>query len=196
MTVQVKPSVLHGDLWSGNISGVDGQPSIFDPAVYYGHSEADFGMSWCAGFRPAFYEAYHEVLPPQPGIHFACCLLLSVTQGFALHACDAHSAYRQLLPFVVYWLFDSYTLCTDCGLDSLLASGCARCCITCVAAEKHLYGDLVANCTIHKVCLKASAQTADQRPLFYFHHRFCRPETALPVVPLPEPLQPVWRVLL
>jgi fructosamine-3-kinase len=38
--------VLHGDLWSGNIGSVDGQPSIFDPAVYYGHSEAEFGMSW------------------------------------------------------------------------------------------------------------------------------------------------------
>ena len=24
-------------------------------AVYYGHSEADFGMSWCAGFSDAFY---------------------------------------------------------------------------------------------------------------------------------------------
>ena len=45
---QVRPCVLHGDLWSGNIGSVDGQPSIFDPAVYYGHSEADFGMSWCA----------------------------------------------------------------------------------------------------------------------------------------------------
>ena len=38
--------MLHGDLWSGNIGSVDGQPSIFDPAVYYGHSEAEFGMSW------------------------------------------------------------------------------------------------------------------------------------------------------
>jgi len=46
---QVRPCVLHGDLWSGNIGSVDGEPSIFDPAVYYGHSEADFGMSWCAG---------------------------------------------------------------------------------------------------------------------------------------------------
>jgi hypothetical protein len=45
----IKPSVLHGDLWSGNIAGVEGQPSIFDPATYYGHHEAEFGMSWCAG---------------------------------------------------------------------------------------------------------------------------------------------------
>lgn len=47
----IKPSVLHGDLWSGNIAGVEGQPSIFDPATYYGHHEAEFGMSWCAGGR-------------------------------------------------------------------------------------------------------------------------------------------------
>lgn len=67
VALQVKPSVLHGDLWSGNISGVDGQPSIFDPAVYYGHSEADFGMSWCAGFNSAFYDAYHKVMPKAPG---------------------------------------------------------------------------------------------------------------------------------
>ena len=45
---QVRPSVLHGDLWSGNIGSVGGEPSIFDPAVYYGHSEAEFGMAWCA----------------------------------------------------------------------------------------------------------------------------------------------------
>lgn len=32
----IKPSVLHGDLWSGNIAGVEGQPAIFDPATYYG----------------------------------------------------------------------------------------------------------------------------------------------------------------
>lgn len=32
----IKPSVLHGDLWSGNIAGVEGKPTIFDPATYYG----------------------------------------------------------------------------------------------------------------------------------------------------------------
>jgi protein-ribulosamine 3-kinase len=36
------PSLLHGDLWSGNI-GVDtqGQPVMFDPAPYYGYPEAE-----------------------------------------------------------------------------------------------------------------------------------------------------------
>ena len=34
--MQVKPSLLHGDLWSGNMSPVEGgEWSILDPAVYY-----------------------------------------------------------------------------------------------------------------------------------------------------------------
>ncbi len=65
--LEIKPSILHGDLWSGNIGTVDGKPSIFDPAVYYGHHEADFGMSWCAGFSPAFYEAYWSVIKKDEG---------------------------------------------------------------------------------------------------------------------------------
>jgi len=42
---------------------VDGKPSVFDPAVYYGHNEAEFGMSWCAGFSQSFYDAYFDVMP-------------------------------------------------------------------------------------------------------------------------------------
>ena len=42
--IEANPSVLHGDLWSGNIAAVDGEPCIFDPATYYGHHEAEFGM--------------------------------------------------------------------------------------------------------------------------------------------------------
>ena len=39
--VQVKPSLLHGDLWSGNLSVVEGgQWAILDPACYYGMSPA------------------------------------------------------------------------------------------------------------------------------------------------------------
>eukprot|EP00850_Spirogloea_muscicola_P020956 SM000232S07926 [mRNA] locus=s232:26480:29056:- [translate_table: standard] len=66
--VEVKPALLHGDLWSGNITAdKQGKYVILDPATYYGHSEAEFGMSWCAGFGPAFYSAYFAVLPKQPG---------------------------------------------------------------------------------------------------------------------------------
>lgn len=64
---EIKPSLIHGDLWSGNISGVGSVPAIFDPACYYGHHEAEFGMSWCAGLNSSFWDAYHEVIPRQPG---------------------------------------------------------------------------------------------------------------------------------
>eukprot|EP00249_Psilotum_nudum_P005783 c19210_g1_i1 orf=157-1104(+) len=66
--LEVKPCLLHGDLWSGNIAAdKERHPVILDPASYYGHNEAEFGMSWCAGFSSAFYNAYFEVMPKQPG---------------------------------------------------------------------------------------------------------------------------------
>ncbi|XP_019461137.1 PREDICTED: protein-ribulosamine 3-kinase, chloroplastic [Lupinus angustifolius] len=66
--VIIEPCLLHGDLWSGNISSdKNGEPVILDPACYYGHSEAEFGMSWCAGFGGSFYNSYFEVIPKQPG---------------------------------------------------------------------------------------------------------------------------------
>lgn len=60
--IDVKPSTLHGDLWSGNIASCNGEPSVFDPACYYGHHEAEFGMSWCAGFTSAFWNGYRELI--------------------------------------------------------------------------------------------------------------------------------------
>ncbi|KAG8391754.1 hypothetical protein BUALT_Bualt01G0219900 [Buddleja alternifolia] len=64
----IEPCLLHGDLWSGNISSdKNGEPVILDPACYYGHNEAEFGMSWCAGFGGSFYNAYFEVMPKQGG---------------------------------------------------------------------------------------------------------------------------------
>ncbi|KAK8915931.1 hypothetical protein KSP39_PZI022785 [Platanthera zijinensis] len=64
----IESCLLHGDLWSGNISAdKNGDPVIFDPACYYGHNEAEFGMSWCAEFGAAFYRSYFEMMPEQPG---------------------------------------------------------------------------------------------------------------------------------
>ena len=64
-----KPSLLHGDLWKGNFMVSDsGHAAIFDPAVYYGHREMDLAMTKLfGGFDDAFYQAYHEVYPLQPG---------------------------------------------------------------------------------------------------------------------------------
>lgn len=63
------PSLLHGDLWSGNAScGPDGKAWIFDPAAYVGHYEAELAMTELFGRNPAaFYDAYHEVNPIDRG---------------------------------------------------------------------------------------------------------------------------------
>ncbi|MGC6430996.1 MAG: fructosamine kinase family protein [Jejuia sp.] len=62
----IKPSLLHGDLWSGNyLISKDGEPYLIDPAVYYGHSEVDIAISKLfGGFGETFYEAYWSILPP------------------------------------------------------------------------------------------------------------------------------------
>ena len=65
--VDPKPSIIHGDLWSGNIGTADGRPTIFDPACYYAHHEAEWGMSWCASLGPAFWQGYRELIPEDPG---------------------------------------------------------------------------------------------------------------------------------
>lgn len=64
-----KPSLLHGDLWSGNfMTERTGSPILIDPAVYYGHRETDLAMTQLfGGFGPAFYEAYHREYPLEKG---------------------------------------------------------------------------------------------------------------------------------
>ena len=56
-----KPSLLHGDLWSGNFMCDDtGVPVLIDPAVYFGHRSVDLGMTTLfGGFHSLFYESYH-----------------------------------------------------------------------------------------------------------------------------------------
>ncbi len=64
-----KPSLLHGDLWSGNfITGKDGKAWLIDPAAYVGHAEADIAMTELFGSLPDdFYSEYMSVYPIQPG---------------------------------------------------------------------------------------------------------------------------------
>ena len=56
------PSLLHGDLWSGNfLIKTDGTPYLIDPAVYYGHGEVDIAMSQLfGGFNTTFYQSYQK----------------------------------------------------------------------------------------------------------------------------------------
>ena len=61
-------SLLHGDLWSGNAMATSSGPAIFDPAVYYGHREADLAMTRLfGGFAAEFYDAYDSVWPLEAG---------------------------------------------------------------------------------------------------------------------------------
>ena len=66
---EVTPSLLHGDLWSGNyLIASSGTPYLIDPAVYYGHSEVDLAMTRLfGGFDSSFYSAYEEIIPRGPG---------------------------------------------------------------------------------------------------------------------------------
>jgi len=63
------PSLLHGDLWSGNYAYLkNGEPVIFDPAVYYGDREADIAMTELfGGFPSEFYTAYNATWPLDKG---------------------------------------------------------------------------------------------------------------------------------
>ena len=63
------PSLVHGDLWSGNhMTGSDGKAWIIDPAVYIGHPEVDLAMTELFGRCPeSFYMSYNEASSLQPG---------------------------------------------------------------------------------------------------------------------------------
>lgn len=62
-------SLLHGDLWGGNIlATAAGAPAVLDPAAYRGHREVDLAMSELfGGFDAEFYREYDAVRPLQPG---------------------------------------------------------------------------------------------------------------------------------
>ena len=63
------PSLLHGDLWGGNLLADEkGSPVLIDPAVYFGHREAELAYTHLFGhFDPLFYQTYEESYPLKPG---------------------------------------------------------------------------------------------------------------------------------
>jgi fructosamine-3-kinase len=63
------PSLLHGDLWSGNVHMTAAGPALIDPASCYGHREVDLAMTRLfGGFPQAFYDAYDAEWPPLPAL--------------------------------------------------------------------------------------------------------------------------------
>ncbi|MFD0799673.1 fructosamine kinase family protein [Maribacter chungangensis] len=71
---KVEPSLLHGDLWSGNyLIAQNGTPYLIDPAVCFGHSEMDLAMTRLfGGFNSSFYDAYNEHYPKIGGKKERC----------------------------------------------------------------------------------------------------------------------------
>ena len=61
----VVPSLLHGDLWNGNVGFLSNQqPVLFDPDVFYGDREMDLAMTLLfGGFTEDFYDGYNSVYP-------------------------------------------------------------------------------------------------------------------------------------
>ena len=58
------PSLVHGDLWSGNVLYDTEKVWLIDPAVYYGDREVDIAMSeMFGGFGSSFYESYEKEYP-------------------------------------------------------------------------------------------------------------------------------------
>lgn len=60
-----KPSLLHGDLWSGNyLVDNKGEPTLIDPSIYYGSREVDIAMTKLfGGFPKEFYDSYNSEFP-------------------------------------------------------------------------------------------------------------------------------------
>lgn len=76
------PSLLHGDLWTGNYMFTsNGKASIYDPAVYFGHREMDLAMTKLfGGFDQDFYNGYNEECPLKKGFEerFKLCNLYPI----------------------------------------------------------------------------------------------------------------------
>ena len=64
-----QPSLLHGDLWSGNHAFLaDGTPALFDAAAYYGDRGCDIAMTELfGGYSADFYAAYRAAYPLDAG---------------------------------------------------------------------------------------------------------------------------------
>jgi fructosamine-3-kinase len=74
------PSLLHGDLWGGNVLVSGGRVAGFvDPAIYYGHPEIELAFTTMfATFGRAFFDAYGALSPLEPGFHEIRCELYNL----------------------------------------------------------------------------------------------------------------------
>ncbi len=63
-------SLVHGDLWSGNVLFSKQSIYLIDPAIYYADREVDIAMSeMFGGFTHDFYDTYDKSLPLSENYH-------------------------------------------------------------------------------------------------------------------------------
>ena len=59
-----KASLLHGDIWGGNVLCRNGELYLIDPALYYGHNEVELAFIMMFNtFGKRFFDAYNEIIP-------------------------------------------------------------------------------------------------------------------------------------
>ena len=65
------PSLLHGDLWTGNVLTRQGRIAGFvDPSIYCGSPEIELAFATLFGtFGEAFFDAYEDLMKLEPGFH-------------------------------------------------------------------------------------------------------------------------------
>lgn len=62
------PSLIHGDLWAGNVIACGDNLALIDPAVSFSDREAELAYTQLfGGFTARFYQAYQAVWPLEPG---------------------------------------------------------------------------------------------------------------------------------
>jgi fructosamine-3-kinase len=95
------PSLVHGDLWKGNyLIGPEGQPCLIDPALHYGHREAELAMTLLfGGFDSQFYAAYQNEWPLVKGFQsrFQFYNLYPLLVHLVLFGSGYHFAVRSIL---------------------------------------------------------------------------------------------------
>jgi len=65
------PSLIHGDLWTGNVLVREGRiAGLIDPAIYIAHREIELAFTKMFGtFGSEFFDAYDALAPLEPGFH-------------------------------------------------------------------------------------------------------------------------------